>query len=155
MKEELEKKNGKSILNKAFNALSWPLSVARTRFKASDLSQRLTENLTIFMDRQILTGEKMTLSGGEKQKLMIALALLHKPDILILDEVTAALDRPTGEKLYSQMLEQIPEHTTVISIAHNEHILKYHTIHAHLENKTITLEPIEKVRPATPKPPAP
>jgi ABC-type multidrug transport system fused ATPase/permease subunit len=152
-REELDPYVSNSTLSQTFNALTWPLSVTGLQFKAGDVAKRLTERMTFFMDKQVLTGENLTLSGGERQKLMIAMVLLHKPDILILDEITAALDRDTGEKLYKEMLEQIPEKTTVISIAHNEHIMKYHTIHAHLSGKTITLTPLKKE--GQPKAPAP
>src|SRR5690606_33767467 len=40
-----------------------------------------------------------TLSGGEKQRLAIARILLHNPDIVVLDEATAALDPTSQDEL--------------------------------------------------------
>lgn len=82
------------------------------------------------------------LSGGEKQRLIFARIFLNKPDILLLDEVTSALDHKSGPKLYGDMLEQLPDEAIVISISHKDDIKSYHNIHAKLENKTIHITPI-------------
>lgn len=56
-------------------------------------------------------------SGGQKQRLAIARALLRTPRLLILDEPTSALDAES-EHLLQQGLDRVAKSTTVIAIAH-------------------------------------
>lgn len=141
---EFNKQSSNSIVNRIVDLVSWPLSLVPLFFRAGSTAREVTESNTFFMERQTLKGSNMTLSGGERQRLMIARALLHRPKVLILDEITAGLDRANAQSLYKQMMDEMPADTTVISIAHDEHIWDYHTHRAHLEDQTINMQPIVK-----------
>lgn len=53
-------------------------------------------------------------SGGQKQRLCIARALLKKPKILILDDSTSAVDTATDKKIRRAFREEIPDTTKLI-----------------------------------------
>ena len=55
-----------------------------------------------------------SLSGGQKQRLSIARAIIKKPEILIFDDSSSALDLVTEAKLYKAMKEKINETTRIV-----------------------------------------
>ncbi len=63
-------------------------------------------NLYIFQKYSTLVGERgIQLSGGEKQRIALARALVKQPTILLLDEATSALDN-VSEKIVQEALDK-------------------------------------------------
>jgi ATP-binding cassette subfamily B protein len=76
----------------------------------------LIENLAEGLDTEI--GEKGTcLSGGEKQRLAFARLWFEKPELVVLDEATSAMDNLTEENVMKSVMKKMKD-KTVIAIAH-------------------------------------
>ena len=56
----------------------------------------------------------MNVSGGQKQRLCIARALLKKPKVLILDDSTSAVDTATEARIQSGLSQKLPHMTKII-----------------------------------------
>jgi len=73
---------------------------------------------------ETLVGDRgVLLSGGQCQRITIARALYHDPDVLILDEATSALDGITENKVINAILK-FSKQKTIIMIAHRLSTLK-------------------------------
>ncbi|PWJ86977.1 putative ATP-binding cassette transporter [Mesorhizobium loti] len=75
-----------------------------------------------------------TLSGGERQRLAFARLLLHAPDIIVLDEATAALDEKSQDKMMETVIRELPD-VTIISVAHRAELEAYHSRKITLERR--------------------
>ena len=79
------------------------------------------ENIKSLLDKLSLNGNILeqstqTLSGGEKQRIVIARALLMKKRIFLCDEITSGLDKETARLVWNLFKEQS---CTTISISHD------------------------------------
>src|SRR4029079_14069980 len=75
-----------------------------------------------------------TLSGGEKQRLAFARIFLHNPDIIVLDEATAALDPESQDKLMALLSKQ-PDETALVSVGHRPELEAFHSRKVVLERR--------------------
>lgn len=73
-----------------------------------------------------LTERGGSVSGGERQRIAIARAILANPRLLILDEATSALDTES-EELVQQAIERLTEGRTTFAIAHRLSTLRHAT----------------------------
>ncbi len=73
-----------------------------------------------------------TLSGGEKQRLTFARLLLNEPDIIVMDEATAALDGQ--DRMMQKVINELPD-ATIISVAHRAELEAFHSRKITLERR--------------------
>lgn len=71
----------------------------------------------------ILNDDGDKLSGGQKQRISLARALVKKSNILLLDEVTSALDKDNKDTLL-ETIEHLKEYCSIIFITHDKNIEK-------------------------------
>lgn len=85
--------------------LEWAIEIAQLRDEVSQFPKGLETSIGT---------RGMSISGGQKQRLALARALVGKPSLLILDDCTSALDSRTEAMLWERLHEVLPEMTAVI-----------------------------------------
>lgn len=65
------------------------------------------------------------LSGGQCQRVAIARAIINRPEVILADEPTGALDKKTSQEVMEIFKELNLEGRTVIIVTHDENIAKY------------------------------
>ena len=81
----------------------------------------------------------MRISGGQRQRIGIARALYEDPEVLVMDEATAALDNDT-EKAIVDSINRLHGSKTMIIIAHRLQTIEKCDSVYRVENRTITKE---------------
>lgn len=89
------------------------------REQGMEKAEELLQTLNLDPDR-VLDAHRHELSGGEKQRVMIALSLVFDPEVLILDEPTAALDVIMERNILSLLADIREEYDiTLVLITHD------------------------------------
>ncbi len=92
----------------------------------------------LLLDPSILEKQLDAISGGQKQRLMIASTLLQKKPIVLLDEPTSALDKVSAEAVLSLIKQSVD--TTFISSSHDPLWNQGMDRIIHVQNKNYTNE---------------
>ena len=107
-----------------FNALEnvmMPAMIGRMDWKEAE--KRATELLTDLGLGERLTHKPNELSGGEKQRVAAARALMMKPDVILADEPSGSLDEENKRELH-KLLKQMQEqyNQTIVIVTHDKEL---------------------------------
>ena len=92
--------------------------------KKADIDQRINEVMQEVDLHDKLLKMPQQISGGEQQRVVIARALLNKPDIILADEPTGNLDPASADLIMKIMVELSEKGRTIVMATHNYNLLK-------------------------------
>ena len=91
--------------------------------KASDAERRAKEILDFMKLSDRMTHKPAELSGGEKQRVAVARALINNPSVILADEPSGSLDTKNKEELHSLFFELRDQmHQTFVIVTHDEQL---------------------------------
>ena len=82
------------------------------------LAQRINEQLITYGLDQRRKQRVSGMSGGQKQRLSLAAATMHKPELLFLDEPTSAVDPENRREFWEQLFDLSDQGTTILVTTH-------------------------------------
>lgn len=94
------------------------------RIPLEKMKENMTKYVKIFQLENIIDKKTVNLSGGEKQKVALAGAVITEPEIILLDEVTEMWDKATKDKMNGIIEEFLKDGKTVVSVTHNPEEIK-------------------------------
>ena len=97
------------------------LSAGNSRNIAVNEAKKLLKNVGLSNRLEHYPSE---LSGGEKQRVSIARALINEPQIILADEPTGSLDQKTAEEIFNLLKKQINRKRLIIFATHNRFFAK-------------------------------
>ncbi len=104
--------------------------------------KKLTQDALAQVKAEHLAGRKIgALSGGEMQRVLLALALCQKPDLLILDEPSAGVDF-RGELIFCELLDSLRHQNkyTQLMVSHDLATVTHHATHVICLNRKVAAE---------------
>jgi len=115
--------------------------------KGKNLKTRIQEVAAIVGLDDALKKEVNQYSGGMKKRLSLAIAILHNPSLLILDEPTVGIDPVLRKQIWKQFTEMKEQGTTIIITTHiMEEAEKCERIGLIREGELIALDTIENLK---------
>ena len=89
------------------------------RIPLEKMKENMSKYIKLFQLKNIIDKKTVNLSGGEKQKVALAGAVITEPDIILLDEITEMWDKGTKEKMNGIIENFLKDEKTVVSVTHN------------------------------------
>ena len=129
-----------NLLQNASAAQNITLSMSISDMKIKNKKEKAYEILKqVGIDKESANRKILKLSGGEQQRVGIARAISHNPDIVIADEPTGNLDYETEQKVM-QILIDLAHNSEkcVIIVTHSKEVAAYADIVYNLQNGKLT-----------------
>ncbi|SHO55945.1 ABC transporter ATP-binding protein [Vibrio quintilis] len=86
--------------------------------RRKELDQRVSEQLHTYGLDQRIKQRVSGMSGGQKQRLSLAAATMHRPELLFLDEPTSAVDPENRREFWEQLFDLSAVGTTILVTTH-------------------------------------
>jgi len=96
----------------------------RSRLSRKEIYERSKDTLEKLGLKEHMKKRPGQLSGGQQQRVAIARSIVKKPDMILADEPTGALDRKTSEEIMHCIQELNDEGMTIIIVTHDGEIAK-------------------------------
>ncbi|HLQ95981.1 MAG TPA: ABC transporter ATP-binding protein [Pseudogracilibacillus sp.] len=102
------------------------LDVSGTKMKKREQKKEVMKTLQLVHMEHRKDAYPASLSGGEKQRIAISRAIIHRPKILFADEPTASLDSERSKEVM-QLIEELTKtlHITTLMVTHEDEMLAY------------------------------
>lgn len=100
-----------------YDNLIFPFEIRKEKFNKSKIIDLLEK---LKLDESFLDRKVDSLSGGEKQRIALVRSVIFPPKILLLDEVTSALDKENKEIVENFIKDLNSQGITIMAITHDE-----------------------------------
>ena len=117
------------------------------RIPLEKMKKNMSKYIKLFQLEDIINKKIVNLSGGEKQKVALAGAVITEPDIILLDEITEMWDKITKDKMNRIIENFLKDGKTVVSVTHNlEEIRKSDNVVFISEERKIIIGKFDEIR---------
>ena len=109
------------------------LPIEHLKLSKSEINARLHQIIEkVNLPISVIEEFPESLSGGEQQKIALARALIHQPELILADEPTGNLDKSASQAVFDLLTDLSTKKVTVLFITHDESLLsirKHKEIH--------------------------
>ena len=109
--------------------------------KSRKVQEKIRRALRVFEAEDLIDKQVCNLSGGQLQRVLLALAIMDEPNLLLLDEPVSGIDQ-NGMELFFQTMDYLKKHydLAIILISHDlDYVAKY-ADHVVLLDKTVLIQ---------------
>ena len=106
--------------------------------KDKNIEKKLKEHLEIFEASKLIDKSIGDLSGGELQRVLLAVATMDEPNLLILDEPVSGIDK-NGIKMFFNLIDRLKKEydMSILLVSHDLNLVRKYADKVILLNKTI------------------
>ena len=98
-------------------------SLRLAKLPKEEIERKVKEAARILKLEPLLDRKPKALSGGQRQRVATARALVHSPELVVLDDLSSALDVATETRLWDGLFDAADGSLTVLAVSHRPRVL--------------------------------